>query len=76
MQDTNKFPLEERTFKTRLEFIKEIFLSKHTSTQIMAHCIQHKLGRSFEAYMQDVYKSVWTLRGEDPMKILKRIDGK
>lgn len=78
MQDTklNKFPEEERTFETRVLFIKEIFVSKHTNTQIMAHCIQHKLGRSFEAYLKDVNKSVWTLRGEDPMQVLKRIDRK
>jgi hypothetical protein len=40
----------------------------------MAHCIQHKLSKSYEAYLQDVMQSVWNLEGEDPIKILKRID--
>ncbi len=77
MPDTNeygKFPEEERSFETRVSFIKDIFTLKHTNTEIMAHCIQYKLGKSFEAYSKQILKSVWTLRGEDPMKVLKRID--
>jgi hypothetical protein len=40
----------------------------------MASCIQYKLGKSYEQYLKDVTKSVWNLEGEDPIKILKRID--
>ena len=76
MPDTNKFPEEARTFETRVSFIRDIFVSKHTNSQIMAHCIQHKLGRSFDAYLKEINRSVWTLRGEDPMKVLKRVEGK
>jgi hypothetical protein len=40
----------------------------------MAHCIQYKLDKSYEVYLKDILKSVWNLNGQDPMKILKRID--
>jgi hypothetical protein len=40
----------------------------------MAHCIQYKLDKSYEAYLGDILKSVWNLNGQDPMKILKRVD--
>jgi hypothetical protein len=40
----------------------------------MAHCIQYKLDKSYEVYLADILKSVWNLNGQDPMKILKRID--
>jgi hypothetical protein len=40
----------------------------------MAHCIQYKLDKSYETYLKDILKSVWNLHGQDPMKILKRVD--
>ena len=52
-----KFPEEERTFETRLKFIKELFTDKFENYQIMAHCIQHKLDKSYEAYLKEVHKS-------------------
>lgn len=71
----DKFPEEERNFETRLKFIKEIFSNKYPQYQIMAHCIQHKLDRSYEQYLQNLHRSSWLLKnGEDPMDVLKRID--
>lgn len=69
-----KFDRDQRTFETRIKFINQIFTNKYTPLEIMAHCIQYKLSKSYEAYLQDVMKSVWNLEGEDPIKILKRID--
>ena len=40
----------------------------------MAHCIQHKLDKSYEAYVKEIHKSLWLLEGKDPMAILKKID--
>jgi len=74
MQDKQKFSGAERNFKTRAEFISLLFTETYTQTQIMANCIQYKLGKSFETYAHDVERSLWTLCGEDPIKILKRID--
>jgi hypothetical protein len=69
-----KFDRDSRTFETRVAFIRDIFSNKHTPIEIMAHSIQYKLDKSFEMYLTDVLKSVWNLNGQDPMKILKRID--
>ena len=69
-----KFDRDLRTFETRIGFIRDIFSNKYKPIEIMAHCIQYKLDKSYEVYLKDVLKSVWNLDGQDPMKILKRID--
>lgn len=74
MAENTKFPESQRTFETRLKFIKELFTHKFKDYQIMAHCIQHKLDKSYEAYVKEVHKSEWLLGNEDPMAVLKRID--
>ena len=58
MVKNTKFPEEERTFETRLKFIKELFTNKHEDYQIMANCIQHKLDRSYDAYLKEIHKSM------------------
>lgn len=69
-----KFDRDLRTFETRVTFIRDIFSNKYKPIEIMAHCIQYKLDKSYEVYLKDILKSVWNLNGQDPMKILKRID--
>jgi hypothetical protein len=69
-----KFDRNARTFETRVTFIHDIFTNKHTPTEIMAHSIKYKLDKSYEIYLSDILKSIWNLNGQDPMKILKRID--
>ncbi|MBP5468568.1 MAG: hypothetical protein J6Z11_04915 [Candidatus Riflebacteria bacterium] len=70
----DKFPEEERTFETRVKFIKELFSNKFENYQIMANCIEHKLDRSYESYIKDIHKSSWQLENKDPIEVLKRID--
>lgn len=72
---SDKFPDEKRTFETRLLFIKELFTNTYEPYQIMAHCIQHKLDRSYESYIKEIHKSVWLLNNKDPLAVLKKIDG-
>lgn len=67
-------PEEERTFETRLLFIKEIFLNKYPNEQIMANCINYKLNRSYDNYTKELEDDIKLLVGENPIKILKRID--
>ena len=74
MVKNTKFPEDKRTFETRLKFIKEIFTNRHEPYQIMAHCIQHKLDKSYEAYIKEIHKSLWLLEDKDPMAVLKKID--
>ena len=69
-----KFDRNAITFETRVTFIHDIFANKHTPTEIMAHSIKYKLDKSYEIYLEDILKSVWNLNGQDPMKVLKRID--
>ena len=69
-----KFDRTQRTFETRVTFIRDIFTNKYTPLDIMAHSIQYKLDKSYETYFNEVLKSVWNLNGQDPIKILKRID--
>ena len=69
-----KFDRASRTFETRVTFIRDIFSNKYTPLEIMAHCIKYKLDKSYEVYLGDILKSVWNLNGQDPMKILKRVD--
>jgi hypothetical protein len=69
-----KFDRAQRTFETRVSFIRDIFTNKYEPLEIMAHCIQYKLDKSYEAYFNDILKSVWNLNGKDPIKILKQID--
>lgn len=69
-----KFDREARTFETRVTFIHDIFTNKYKPIEIMAHCIRYKLDKSYEVYLKDILKSIWNLNGQDPMKVLKRID--
>ena len=69
-----KFDRNLRTFETRVSFIRDIFSNKYAPIEIMVHCIQYKLDKSYEIYLEDILKSIWNLNGQDPMKILKRID--
>lgn len=54
----SKFNEADRTFETRLNFIKSIFTNKYTPNEIMAHCIEYKLGKSYDNYLKDVKKSM------------------
>lgn len=69
-----KFDEEARTFETRVSFIRDIFTNKYEPIEIMAHCIQYKLDKSYEVYLKDILKSIWNLNGQNPMKILRRVD--
>jgi predicted GTPase len=69
-----KFNRDARTFETRIAFIRDIFTNKYKPIEIMAHCVKYKLDKSYEVYLKDILKSIWNLNGQDPMKILKRVD--
>jgi hypothetical protein len=69
-----KFDRNARTFETRVTFIHDIFANKYAPIEIMAHSIKYKLDKSYESYLADILKNIWNLNGQDPMKILKRID--
>ena len=65
---------ENRTFETRLLFIRDIFLNKYPNDVIMANCIQYKLNMSYDTYSRQLDDSIRALKVEDPIKILKKVD--
>lgn len=69
----DKFPEEARTFETRVLFIKELFTNLFPQCDIMAHCIVHKLDRSYLMYCKELENSILNLTGEDPLRVLKGI---
>lgn len=69
-----KLDEEYRTFETRLKFIGEVFANKFSQETIMTNCIQHKLKRSYESYVEDINRSIKTLTAQDPLAILKKIN--
>lgn len=70
---TDKFPEEQRTFETRLLFIKGIFTDLHPQCEIMAKCIEHKLDRSYEQYFRAINKDIYNLQNADSINLLKNI---
>ena len=56
-----KFDRNQRTFETRVSFIRDIFTNKYEPIDIMAHCIQYKLDKSFEAYFNDICEIIWSI---------------
>ena len=72
MQD--KFPVQLRTFETRLLFLKQIYENKFSLYDIMASCVSHKLDRSYLAYKHELEKSILNLTGADPLAILSKIE--
>lgn len=69
----DKFPEEARTFETRVLFIRELFTNLFSQQDIMAHCILHKLDRSYLLYCKELENSILNLTGEDPLRVLKGI---
>ena len=69
-----KFDPALRSFETRVTFIRDIFENLYEPEVIMTSCIEYKLGRSFKNYLHEITSSSWSLYGEDPMKVLRRID--
>lgn len=70
---TDKFPEELRTFETRLLFIKELFDHLFPQVDIMAHCVVHKLDRSYLLYKEELRQSELNLTGKDPLSVLKKL---
>lgn len=68
-----KFDESERTFETRLLFLKSIYEDKHDNIDIMKKCIEHKLNRSLDFYLKELTNSYNNLGAENSIKVLRRI---
>lgn len=63
---------EERTFKTRLEYINYIFSHVWTPDEIMRASIEHRLNLSYEKYLEDLDNSIKKLLDRrNPVPVIK-----
>lgn len=72
--ESPKFLEENRNFKTRLLFINSIFSDKFDEQDIIGRCIQHKLNFMLDSLEKETEKSLWNVKGVDPIKIMKYLD--
>lgn len=73
MIDKNDPGKGNRTFETRLEFIKEIFSHTFTKQEILASSVQFKLNKTYEQYIEDVNRSLAYLRNREAEKVIKKL---
>ena len=70
--------IEKKTFESRLKFIREVFENKQSQDEILTSCIQFKLGKSYENYLEDVNNSLNTIRStaipKNPISVLKKVN--
>ncbi len=74
--DSPKFIEENRNFKTRLLFLREIFTNTFPQSAILGRCIQYKLNTSLDRYLKSIEKDLWNLNGCNPISVLREIDKK
>jgi hypothetical protein len=41
----------------------------------MTSCVKYKLDTSLDEYLWALHKVDWAIKGKDPMKLLKKVDG-
>lgn len=65
-----------RTFESRLLFIKEIFTNTYSEDEILKKCIEHKLKRSYEAYIAEVNRCFDTIINkvqQNPISVINKL---
>lgn len=65
------FPREQRSFKTRLQYINEIFSNTFDQEEILRSCITHKLKCSYEDYVRSLERSIKHLKEQSELRVLK-----
>lgn len=65
-------PKEKRTFETRLQFILEIFENKYSAEEIFRQSIEHRLGRTYEAYLDELNQSMEILTEKNTLTVMKK----
>ena len=64
---------EQRSFESRLLFIRDIFNNPHPKEEIMTSCINFKLKNSLNNYIADLDRSINALENANTMTVLKRM---
>lgn len=69
----DKSSKENRTFESRLLFIKEIFENKYSAEDIFRLSIEHRLGRTYEAYLDELNQSLEILLEKKTLTVMKKV---
>lgn len=70
-----KIPAEARTFETRLKYLREVYMHKFTSEEILRMSIEYRLNKTYEQYLEDLNNCIQALVNKNkPTQVLKRID--
>lgn len=75
----NYVDTKNRTFETRLLFIKELFTHTYTEEDIFKKCVQYKLKISYEQYEKNLdhcLKMLLVRSQQHPVWMLKKINKK
>lgn len=70
----DNMPEINRSFESRLLFIKDIFANKYEPIDIMASSVQYKLGMSLLQYREDLHTSALSLQYNKAMKVLNKMN--
>lgn len=65
------FPRDQRSFKTRLQYINEIFSNTFDQEEILKSCITYKLKCSYEDYVRSLDRSIKHLKEQSEIRVLK-----
>lgn len=64
---------QNRTFETRLLFLKDVFTHPLTHEQLMIKSIEAKLNNTDFNYEKELEKSLSILRNKDPQRVAKKM---
>lgn len=64
---------ENRTFKTRLQFINGVFANPHMKDEILASSIQFKLRKTYESYLSELDACLNKIAEKESIKTLKNL---
>lgn len=62
---------DEKTFESRLLFLKSVYENKYPNYKILAKCIAHKLKRSEESYIYELECNISYLLTQNSIRVLK-----
>ena len=65
-------PEDQRSFESRLLFIRDLFENKYPALDILASSIQYKLGISLDQYREDLHMSALCLQYSNAMRVLNK----
>lgn len=66
---------ENRTFKTRLQFIAGVFAHPHSPDEVLASGVQFRLRKSYESYVAELDRFMTAVGEKDDLADMKKLYG-